>query len=348
MRDLKYLVAYILPLLPTLGFWFGGAMAYLTPLVIFIVFPLMELFLPGTEENHSPNTEKSRFENRFFDVLLYLNVPIMYVLLATYFSLLTSANWPTWEWVGHTLSLGMVCGAIGINVAHELGHRTKKYEQYLAQALLLSSCYLHFFVEHNRGHHKHVATPLDPATARLGESVYAFWIRSVFGGWRSAWRLEQERLERNKLPFISWHNVMVRLTLLQLAALAVVGIIWGPFAVACYLLMGLIGGLMLETVNYLEHYGIVRDEIRPGVYEPVKPWHSWNSNHSLGRILLYELTRHSDHHYRASRKYQILRYHKESPQLPTGYPGMMVLSLFPPAWFHIMHKQLERTQVDHA
>jgi alkane 1-monooxygenase len=344
----KYLLAFVVAFLPLMGLYLRGAWSFLTPVIIFGLLPLLELFMPGTEENLSEGEEVQAKKNRFFDWLLYLNLPLLYGILLYYFWLISHVDLSLIEWMGLSFSVGIACGALGINVGHELGHRVKKSEQLIAQMLLLGSLYMHFFIEHNRGHHRHVATPKDPASSFKGETVYAFWLRSMLGGYRSAWRLERSRLAKKELPFWSWHNQMLRFQLIQLAALSLVGLAFGPKAMLAYLLVALLGALLLETVNYLEHYGLRRKEIRPGVYEPVKPHHSWNSNHSLGRIILFELTRHSDHHYRASRKYQILRHHEVSPELPTGYPGMMLLALLPPVWFRVMHPHLKAQEAQLA
>ncbi|MEZ4684890.1 MAG: fatty acid desaturase [Bacteroidia bacterium] len=179
--------------------------------------------------------------------------------------------------------------------------------------------------------------PADPATARKGEWLYSFWLRSMIGGWLNAWRLENKRLDGN---WFSWDNLMLRFFLLQIAMVLLVGLVFSLKAAIAFLAVAFVGALLLETVNYLEHYGLQRKELRPGVYEPVNLTHSWNSDHPVGRIVLYELTRHADHHYRASRKYQVLRHVENSPQLPTGYPGMVLLSLIPPLWFKVMDRRL--------
>lgn len=301
-----------------------------------MIIPLVELFAGRSPENHPPEEEPARGKSPFFDYLLYLNIPLVYGLVIYYLYTLQQGGLATYETVGMSCSVGLILGTAGINVAHELGHRATWHERLMAKALLLPALYTHFIIEHNLGHHKHVATPEDPASARQGEVVYAFWFRSVIGGYRNAWRLERERLKGEGKPVLSWHNEMVRFTLLQMAYLAVIGLVFGwdlvPYAVA----IAVFGFLMLESVNYIEHYGLQRRRTAAGRYERVGPQHSWNSDHELGRIFLYELTRHSDHHYKASRKYQVLRHHEQSPQLPTGYPGAILLSLVPPAWFWVM------------
>jgi alkane 1-monooxygenase len=231
---------------------------------------------------------------------------------------------------------------MGINVGHELGHRRNRYEQWLAQALLMTGLYMHFFIEHNRGHHRNVATLLDPATSRRGQSIYSFWIQSVCLGWWNAWKLESDRLWNTGQPALNKHNIMLRFQVIQLLYLGLIFCLFGLTGLWVAIAAAIFGFLMLETVNYIEHYGLLRRLSKAGRYEPVLPIHSWNSNHEMGRIFLYELTRHSDHHYKATRKYQVLRVFEESPQLPAGYPACMLLSLLPPLWFAVMNPRVER------
>lgn len=335
-RDAKYLLAYLAPLAGYAGVYAGGIWSLGSIYIGFLLIPLLELVLPYTTANHPAEEETQRAERPFFDWLLYLNIPILWGLIIYFFHTLTHRVLSPGELIGMTLNVGLVVGTIGINVAHELGHRAKPWEQAMAKLLLLSALYLHFFIEHNRGHHKYVATDRDPASARLHETIYAFWLRSVTGGYRSAWRLAGEDASRRGRSFFSWHNEMPRYQLYQLAYLALVVVFFGwavlPFAIA----IAVVGFLLLESVNYIEHYGLRRQRLPNGRYEPVGPQHSWNSDHELGRIFLYELTRHSDHHYKASRKYQILRHFDDSPQLPMGYPGAILLALAPPFWFRVM------------
>jgi alkane 1-monooxygenase len=295
---------------------------------------------PLATNNISSETESHRSKNVFFDILLYLCPLICYFLAYHYFEIVKNQILSTIELVGLTLSTGLVIGSMGINVAHELGHRNNKFELFLSKLGLMINLYMHFTIEHNRGHHRLVSTPSDPATARKNESVYAFYIRSVFGQIIHAWQLEKERLMQLKKSIWTLENEMIQIVLIQSVYLIVVAYMFGismiPFAIA----IAAIGIILLETVNYIEHYGLVRKLLSSGEYERVMPRHSWNSDHFVGRIVLFELTRHSDHHYKATRKYQILRHLDESPQLPLGYPGSMLLSLIPPLWFQFMNKKI--------
>ena len=340
MKDFKYLLAYILPLSTVLALAWQGPWAGATVVLSFGILPLLELWTPQSTLNVPPVEEDSRSKRHFFDILLYLNLPLLFGIVGWYLFEIQNTPFTLAELAGLTVSTGIIVGAIGINVGHELGHRDTAFEQLLAKWMLLPALYQHFFIEHNRGHHKNVATDLDPASARLGEPVFTFWLRSTGGGWRNAWRLERERLQKAGLPFWSRHNAMLRFQVWQGLWLGAIGGLLGAKALVGALCIALIGILLLETINYIEHYGLRRRMLPSGRPEPVTPAHSWNSNHELGRIFLYELTRHSDHHYKATRKYQILRHLDESPQLPFGYPTSVLLALVPPLWFRVMNGRL--------
>ena len=341
IKDLKYLIAYLAPLSALLAILWQGWWSYATVIVAFVLIPLGEQLLGGSPKNMTPEEEENKAKSLFFDLLLYLNLPILYGIVFLYLKTVSSTPLQTYELLGLTLSTSIIVGSIGINVAHELGHRRKKFEQWLSKLMLTTALYTHFFIEHNRGHHVWVATPQDPASAQEGESLYHFWWRSITGSYRHAWQLEQERLQRRGLKPLSPANQMIRLQLLQVIYLALVGYFFSWSGVLLALAIAFGGVLLLETVNYIEHYGLQRKKLPNGQYEKIKPWHSWNSNHELGRIFLYELTRHADHHYKATRKYQVLRHFDQSPQLPLGYPASMLMALIPSLWFRTMHQRLK-------
>ena len=246
----------------------------------------------------------------------------------------------TFELIGRISSLGVLCGILGINVGHELGHRTSRFERFLGEVLLLTSLETHFLPYHNSGHHYNVATPKDPATARKGEWVFTFWFRSQIGSYLQAWKMETSQLKKKGRYFLSLSNRMLLYTLAQIALLFTIYFMYDLKTMLVFTLAALFGIVMLETVNYIEHYGLLRKQKENGNYERVQPYHSWNSDHIVGRTILFELSRHSDHHYKASKHYQLLDSTPNSPQMITGYPGMMLLALIPPLWFKIMHKQL--------
>ncbi|HNR15021.1 MAG TPA: alkane 1-monooxygenase [Chitinophagaceae bacterium] len=280
-------------------------------------------------------------KDRIYDFLLYLIVILQYSLLVKFLAAMSANDLTTYDILGRIWVMGLLCGTFGINVGHELGHRVNKFEQTLAKALLLTSLYMHFFTEHNKGHHKRVATPEDPSSARYGEMVYTFYFRTILFSYLSAWHIANDEMRKKGRPIFSFKNEMIQFHIIQAGFLAIIFLIFGGPVTLYFLSAAFIGILLLETVNYIEHYGLQRKSVGDGKYERATQVHSWNSDHIIGRLMLFELSRHSDHHYMASRKYQVLRHHDNSPQMPTGYPGMMLLSLFPPLWFYIMNKKIK-------
>ncbi len=344
MKDFKYLIAYIAPLAALVGIYLGGLFTFGAFLVGFAIIPIFELFLSPKVENHVQEQEESRTQNTFFDVLLFLNLPLYFCILIYFFYAVSTRSYSFMEYLGLTLSIGTIVGTIGINVAHELGHRKTRAEQLMALSLLMTALYMQFYIEHNKGHHKNVATDEDPSSARLNETIYAFWMRSISQAWLGAWHIESKELTVGGKSFWTLSNKMIQYTCIQILYLISVYMFFGSTALLFAVFVAFIGILLLESVNYIEHYGLRRNKSASGHYEPVREIHSWNSDHQLGRIFLYELTRHSDHHYKSTRKYQILRHFDESPQLPYGYPGSIVLSLISPLWFSIMNKEVAKLQ----
>lgn len=345
MKDLKYLAALTIPLTAVIGIYYQGFLTFLTPVYSFVIIPVLELLLPQNNHNYSKSEVEDKKVNKLFDWMLYLNLPIVYILLIWAFIVVKTTPLETFEFIGLSLSLGMVLGTNGINVAHELGHRQTTNERFIGKALLLPSLYMHFYIEHNYGHHLHAATKEDPATARFNQNVYSFWFTSTIRQYISAWRIQMKLLKNNNKSFISIKNDMLWYGIFQAAYLIIVLFLFGNVGLVFGVMAAVTGFLLLETVNYIEHYGLLRLKSDSGRYERVKQVHSWNSNHVVGRIVLYELTRHSDHHYKTSKKYQILECYDESPQMPFGYPTSMVLALVPPLWFKIMNKRVPKAMI---
>lgn len=345
MRDLKYLTALSIPLSVIIGLQLKDFWVYLTPVYTFVFIPILEMLLPQDGSNFSEEEVSSRKMSRLFDWMLYLNIPILYGILYYAIVLVSSEPLATYEYIGITISVGMMLGSNGINVGHEIGHRQASNERFLGKVLLMPALYMHFYIEHNFGHHKHAATKEDPATARYGQHVYAFWFTSVTRQYISAWKIQLDLLKKYKKSFYSFKNDMFWSIIIQGGYLITVFWLFGIAALVFTACAAITGFLLLETVNYIEHYGLLRLKSASGKYERVKEVHSWNSDHVVGRIMLYELTRHSDHHYRASKKYQLLQTHEESPQLPYGYPTSMVIALIPPLWFYIMNKRVPKEMV---
>ncbi|MFY8128233.1 MAG: alkane 1-monooxygenase [Chitinophagaceae bacterium] len=342
MRLLKYFSAVSFYILAYISFTSQGFICYLTLIYAWILIPALELIIPPNLKNLEKAEEDLAKQNPWYDYVLYVIVLLQLPILFFFLNSMQEPNLTLSDIVARVLTMGLLCGTFGINVGHELGHRNNFIEQTMAKLLLSTSLYMHFFIEHNKGHHKHVATPNDPSSARLGESLYVFYYRTIVYSYLSAWKIANEECVKKGKPVFSMYNEMLQAHLWQLLLVTIIYLLFGGLITFYFLLAAVFGFLLLETVNYIEHYGLSRKQNENGKYERAMPHHSWNSNHILGRMMLFELSRHSDHHYLASRKYQILQHHQNAPQMPTGYPGMMILSLFPPLWFKVMHKQMEK------
>lgn len=345
-RDRKrylWLVALVMPLLPFaaiglfevtgLGVWL-----WLGPIVILGVVPVVDA-VTGLDRSNPPDEVIAALEaDRYYRWLTFLFLPLQYVgfLLGMWF--IMRGDLLLIEQIGLAVTVGFI-GGLGINTAHELGHKKESHERWLAKVALAQSGYGHFYIEHNRGHHVRVATPEDPASSRVGESFYAFWPRTVLGSLRHAWLLERQRYARRNQRSFRLGNDVLNSWLLT-ALLWIVMVIWLGWGVLPILIIqALVAITLLEAVNYLEHYGMLRTRVVSGGrerYEQVRPSHSWNSNNLATNVLLYHLQRHSDHHAQPTRRYQALRDYEESPALPTGYAGMILLALVPPLWFRVM------------
>jgi alkane 1-monooxygenase len=313
-------------------FWWTG------PIVAFVVIPTAD-HLIGPDSENPPDSVLAWLENdRFYRWATYLYLPNQYLSLAFACWLWAGGGWVT---MGFTDKLGLLVmvgltGGLAINVAHDLGHTREERERRLSKIALAQTCYGHFFVEHNRGHHVRVATAEDPASARFGESLYAFIPRSVVGGCRSAWGLEATRLARMNKSSWTFRNEVLNAWGLSILLFFMLSLWFRPVVLPWLIGQAIVGFCLLETVNYLEHYGLRRQKLPNGRYERVLPAHSWNSSTIIANVLLFQLQRHSDHHANPLRSYQTLRHVDEAPQLPSGYSGMLLLALFPPLWRHVM------------
>jgi alkane 1-monooxygenase len=342
-----WLLALVVPLAPFIawgyvqlfdwpGFWFFA------PILVFGVFPLLDVVIGMDPSNPPDSILKWLEQDRYYRWVTYAYLPIQYAGLIFACWLWASGDLSAFESIGLAITLAVVNG-IGINTAHELGHKRDDLERWLSRIALAPTGYGHFYIEHNRGHHVRVATPEDPASARLGESFWAFLPRTVVGSVRSAWGIEAARLDRVGERHISVHNDLLTAWGMTAALFAALTIASGPVVLPYLLLQAVLGFSLLEVVNYLEHYGLLRQRREDGRYERCRPEHSWNSNNVASNVLLYHLQRHSDHHANPTRRYQALRHVEEAPQLPTGYAGMIVLAWFPPLWRRVMDQRL----VDH-
>ncbi len=344
IRAFKYLSPITIYLLAYVAFTSTGWLTWSPMIYAWIIIPLVELLIKPDQENMNAAEEEVAKKDKLYDYMLYFFVLIQFVALYIFLENFKQVNLTSWDIAGRICTMGLLCGTFGINVGHELGHRVNVFEQNLAKASLLTSLYMHFFIEHNKGHHKNVATPDDPSSARYNEPVYLFYFRTIVFSYLSAWKIANADLEKKGLPVLHWKNEMIQVHVIQLVFVALIFFSFGTTVTLYFLGAAFMGILLLETVNYIEHYGLQRKQTAPGKYERAMPQHSWNSDHVLGRLMLFELSRHSDHHYLASRKYQILQHHENTPQLPTGYPGSMLLSLLPPLWFYVMNRRIKKVK----
>ena len=342
MKRLKYLSILILPITVYISFTSTGWMTFI-PLIVFFGFvPTLELLFSADKENFSKEEEKIEKENKFYSRILYLTIPIQIFFLIYFLIVIQDASLTNLDLIGRISAMGLMCGVIGINVGHELGHRNNRIDEFWGELLLLTSLNTHFLPYHNGGHHYNVATPKDAATARKNELLYVFWIRSHSMSYREAWQLEYRRLKEDGRSWFHIQNRMIIYTICNLVLLATIFFFFNLLGLIAFASASIIGILLLQTVNYIEHYGLLRKQNEHGRYEKVKRIHSWNSDHVIGKMMLFNLSRHSDHHYNGSKHYQILKSLPESPQMPTGYPGMMLVSLLPPLWFGLMNKKLQQ------
>lgn len=306
------------------------------PLALFyLAIPLAD-WLIGEDLTNPPESRVPALEaDTYYRGILYAAVPVLWA--AVLFNLVFLAThplpWPAW--LATVLVTGSVLG-FGLNLSHELGHKQDVLGRKLALFNSALGGYGHFSIEHNRGHHRHVSTPEDPASARLGESIYRFVLREMPGAFRRAWGLETDRLQRRGMR--AWH---LENEILQGGALTVTlygGLIalhgW-PMA-AMLPLVAFWGAFQLTSANYIEHYGLQRRRLADGRYERCAPHHSWNSNHLVSNLVVFQLQRHSDHHAHPGRGYQSLRDFPDLPRLPSGYFGMFLLAYLPPLWFRVM------------
>lgn len=341
MKRLKYLFVYTIPITVFVAFTQNNWWTFLPLLVFFGLVPLLELFIAPDRANMEKKMADDEKNQKIYDYILYGTLPIQVGFLIWFFYVIQDTPFGSLEFYGRVSAMGFMCGVIGINVGHELGHRHTRWEQLIGEILLLTSLDTHFLPYHNAGHHRNVATPKDSATARKNEILFVYWFRSHFGSYIEAWQLENLRLKQNGKPWFSFNNRMVVYTLANVVLLWLVLFFYGSQVLLAFLLAAGMGILLLETVNYIEHYGLLRKKNEHGRFEPVRHHHSWNSDHPIGRTILFNLSRHSDHHYNGSKKYQVLKSHEKSPQMPTGYPGMMLLAVIQPLWFLVMNKRLK-------
>ena len=346
-RDRKR-YAWLLALLVPLMVGFGPAlmmlnndvrMLWLAPFFMYVIAPLLDYML-GEDLSNPPESAVPKLDaDQYYRWITFLLVPILWsaFIFAAWFFMRYDLPW---YGVFAMIVTGGMVGGFCINLGHEMGHKNTKLERWLAKIILAPSGYGHFFIEHNRGHHRDVATPADPASSRMGESIYRFVLREMPGALRRAWVLEKDRLHRCGQPVWSVHNEILQPAMITISLWSAL-VLWLGVGVLPFLLaVSFWANFQLTSANYIEHYGLLRKERAPGRYEVCQPYHSWNSNHIFSNWALFHLQRHSDHHAHPLRRYQSLRHFAHLPRLPSGYFGMYLVSYVPPLWAYVMNSRL--------
>lgn len=339
-----WLLSVIAPFAAPLGpimYLYTGHTQWLWVFLAFFYLGLPVLdFVFGEDKQNPPEQAVPELENTtYYRVITYLLVPIItfgflfnVVFLATH-----DLHWL--HWLAVAITTGSLLG-FGLNLGHEMGHKKRKLDKALALFTLSLGGYGHFSIEHNRGHHRDVATPEDPATSRMGEHIYEFMLREIPGAFKRAWRLESERLERAGKSRWNAGNEMLQAGAMTLVLYTALIAMFGLPMVPVLAVVAFWGAFQLTSANYIEHYGLMRQKLPNGEYERCAPHHSWNSNHLVSNLVVFQLQRHSDHHANPARSYQSLRDFPELPSLPSGYFGMFLIAYVPPLWFAIMNPRL--------
>jgi alkane 1-monooxygenase len=338
LKDLRFLIALTVPAMPVVGYLRGDN--YHAFLVSFLFIPVLDWML-GLGDRASAPREITRLERgTLFRAILFAYVPMHLGLIMWGARVVGHGELATLQSLGLALSIGVVTGAQGITIAHELGHKRSALDRLLAQVLLVTVSYGHFTIEHNRGHHVRVATPEDPASARYGESFWAFLPRTLAGSYAHAWRLELERMQGIGASPWSWRNAMLWYAGLPPAIALALGVAFGPWAALFFFVQSAMAIALLEAVNYIEHYGLARARGADGRYERFDERHAWDADNRLTNAILIHLPRHADHHLAPTRPYQALQPRAGSPKLPSGYAAMLPLALVPPLWFRVVNPRV--------
>ncbi len=339
-----WILSVLWPATPLIGLYLvsvtGWSIWYATTLIVwYAAVPLMDAVLGEDFSNPPESVVPDLEKDRYYRVLTYLTVPMHYAALIGCAWWVSAHSMNALEIITLALSLGIVNG-LALNTGHELGHKKEAFDRWMAKLVLAVVGYGHFFIEHNKGHHRDVATPMDPATSRMGEGIYSFSFREIPGAFRRAWMLEEERLARSGKNAWSLNNEILQPMIITVVLYAVLLAFFGPIMLIFLPIQMGFGWWQLTSANYIEHYGLLREKLPDGRYEHQKPYHSWNSNHIMSNLILFHLQRHSDHHAHPTRAYQSLRDFKDLPTLPAGYPGMFFIALFPRLYRAVMDRRV--------
>lgn len=342
-HDGKRFLWLLSPLVPVLGLaavalyqltgW--GLFAWGGPILIYAIIPLLDRMI-GDDRTNPPESAVPQLEDdRYYRGIVYAYIPTQVLLTVWGAWLAVTGNMALWELIGLVMTVGTING-IAINTAHELGHKKESFDRWMAKLTLAPVAYGHFFVEHNKGHHKNVATPNDPASSKMGETFWGFLPRTMIGSLRSGWNIEKARLERKGESVWTLQNENLQAWSMTAVLFGGLALWLGAAALPFLFAQAFFGAALLEVINYIEHYGLLRQKEANGRFVRCAPEHSWNSNHIVTNLFLYQLQRHSDHHANPTRRFQALRHFDDSPQLPSGYASMLMPAYIPWLWFRQM------------
>jgi alkane 1-monooxygenase len=337
MAIAKYWSPFAFLALVPLGYWLGGPWT----LLLLGVLPLALAggdWLLGAEP---PSVAGDRPIGHRLLPWLYIPLQLIEIVWAGWVVAQPSTDLITA--IGLTLSTGLAAGVFGFLAAHEMVHSRRPAEQALGLLMLAGVLYMPFAIAHIHGHHRRPATRQDPATARRGESLYAFWIRSVTGQAREAWAFEAQRLARAGRSALG--NRLIAYAVIETALVAAVGALsWR--ALGFFLGESVLSILLLESFNYVAHYGLARQRRSDGRLEPLSPKHSWNSVRRMNNASLFNMGRHADHHRFSARPYSELEVLDGGAQLPCGYAGVILMALIPPLWRRVMDPRVDAAMGD--
>ena len=331
------IISGITPLTIWLYFWSGSlGITLFIPMIYFFVFiPVLDMLIGEDPYNPTQAMLDDMEQDSYYRLLLFMSIPVYYAsfFFAAWFVGTQEIAW--WALIVFALGLGTL-NSVSLVIGHELGHKHNKWDQIAAKIVIAMVGYGHFTLEHNRGHHVWVSTPEDPASSRLGESIYQFLLREIPSTFVRGLSFERARLNKKGYGFWNWRNDILQGYAITLGIAAVLIGLFGPIMIVFLIVHHMFGWYGLTQANYVEHYGLKRRKLDNGKYEACEPRHSWNTNHIVSNLISFHLQRHSDHHSNPQRPYQVLRNFPDLPTLPSGYPGCFGLAAIPPLWFRVM------------
>lgn len=341
MKPWNYLRYIFLPAAVVLSSFLGGWWTFTVPVICFVIHPLTGIMQNNSYGNSHEHDELTSFyPHNIYRYVALLFVPILVTVTGWAVYWIYHHALSVYEFAGIVLSVGIMNGILGFTLAHEFIHRKEIPERIAGEILLLQNNYLHYKIEHIGGHHVYACTYKDPHTARINESFYHFLPRAIKNTFANAWEIEYKRLSKTKHSTKGIHNRVLFFAIVNFLTLITIAIIAGWLAILFLLLQSFIAVFLLHITNYLQHYGLLREKTPHGKYERFDTHHAWSPGKSKDGLNLFQLGNHADHHIHPGRSYEQLLPHNDSPEMPTGYSGMIILALLPPVWFRIMNKRI--------